>query len=181
MRLKTGVYGTTKGWSCSFDVRNMSYREPSPRPGRAAVGIGQKLYTWGGRSSAGIQSVLGFAVHSFDVPSVTWEEPQQFNGFLPVGLHSMAVSTDGESAYSFGGISSYNNICYDTLYEVNVAQSELRKLLPADNGFPPDTFLSGMVYFNEKLVIYGGYGSGVSTDELYVFDLKESKAVLRVA
>ena len=150
----------------------MSFREPRPRWRHAAVGIGRRLHVWGGTSATMIPSKT---VHSFDVPSLTWEEPRKFRGSLPGSLYDMAVATDGENAHTFGG---WNDSYSNTIYRMNPEECTLRELLPADSGSPcaPEAkSYSSMVQFKGKLVVHGGYGDEGRTDELHVFDLKKSK------
>ena len=56
----------------------MATRQPLSRYRHAVVGIGSKLYVWGGyRGSSKIKST---AVEVFDVTCANWEEPQQLDG-----------------------------------------------------------------------------------------------------
>ena len=153
-------------------------REPRARYYHAAVGVGQTLHVWGGNNS-GI-SVQTSTVDCLDVPSATWQEPRQLRGHpLPDRLHAMAVTTDGERAYSFGGrtgsaLSTYSN----AVYEVNMTSLECRELAPASASPAPSKKCgSGMVHYQHMLVVYGGWTSeGRPTDELHVFDLNTSEA-----
>lgn len=79
----------------------MQPQPPQPRYGHAAVGIGRKLLVWGGRS--GSTKIQSTTVESLNVASETWEQPLQLRGSLPDGLYGMAVASDGEIAYLFGG------------------------------------------------------------------------------
>ena len=109
-------------------------REPQARDGHAAVGVGQTLYVWGG--DGGGTSVQASTVECLDVPSATWQEPRQLRGHpLPHRLHSMAVTTDGERAYSFGGVTGSDKS--NAVYEVNMTSLECRNwLLLAPRLFP---------------------------------------------
>ena len=141
-------------------------REPQARGYHAAVGVGQRFYAWGGHG--GDTSVQASTVECLDVPSATWQEPRQ--------LYRMAVTADGERAYSFGGRtgSGYSN----AVYEVNMTSLECRELAPASASPAPSKKCgSGMVHYQHMLVVYGGFTSeGRPTDELHVFDLNTSEA-----
>ena len=149
-------------------------REPQARNDHAAVGVGQKLYVWGGDGGTSVQAST---VECLDVPSATWQEPRQLRGHpLPDRLHAMAVTTDGERAYSFGGWTDWGKS--NAVYEVNMASLECRKLAPASaSPVPSKKTGSGMVHYQHKLVEYGGFTSDYRpTDELHVFDLNTSEA-----
>lgn len=151
-------------------------REPHPRDSHAAVGIGQKLYVWGGYG--GSAKIRTTTIERFDVCFETWEEPRQLQRSLPDGLSNMAVACDGERAFSFGGtIGTYPNYTYlNTLYEINLSTLQCKELLPRTPSQAPKK-LSGsrMVYFNHKLIVHGGRTPQGATDELHVFDLQTSK------
>ena len=151
--------------------------EPRARYCHAAVGVGQRFYAWGG--NGGDTSVQASTVECLDVPSATWQEPRQLRGHsLPDRLDSMAVTADGERAYSFGGRtgSDYSIAC-NTVYEVNMTSLECRELAPASaSPAPSKKEGSGMVHYQHMLVVYGGYSEGRRTDELHVFDLNTSEA-----
>ena len=150
-------------------------REPQARDGHAAVGVGQTLYVWGG--DGGDTSVQASTVECLDVPSATWQEPRQLRGHpLPDRLDNMAVTADGERAYSFGGRTGSRKS--NAVYQVNMTSLECRELAPASASPAPSKKTdSGMVHYQHKLVVYGGFTSeGRRTDELHVFDLNTSEA-----
>ena len=132
------------------------------------------MYVWGGTS------VQTSTVECLDVPSATWQEPRQLRGHpLPNSLRRMAVTADGERAYSFGGLtgSAYSTAC-NAVYEVNMTSLESRELAPASASPAPSKKIgSGMVHYQHMLVVYGGLTrEGRHTDELHVFDLNTSEA-----
>ena len=153
-------------------------REPQARYCHAAVGVGQTHYVWGGLSSGTL--VQASTVDCLDVPSATWQEPRQLRGHsLPDRLDSMAVTADGERAYSFGGRTGSGKSTYsNAVYEVNMTSLECRELAPASaSPVPSKKVDSGMVHYQHMLVVYGGLTSDLHpTDELHVFDLNTSEA-----
>ena len=70
----------------------MATGQPLPRRGHAAVG-GSRLYVWEGDS--GSCTISTTTLEIFDVPSVTWEQPQvlQAASDMPDGLYGIAVTT----------------------------------------------------------------------------------------
>lgn len=151
----------------------MSSKHPQPRLSPTAVGIGRKLYIWGGKGDS--IKIPATSIESFNVPSLTWEKTQKFHGSLPDSLWDVAVTNEGEVAYSFGGRTADGRL--NTLYELNFSTQRCTELSPKNpSNAPTKKAGSGMVYFNQKLVVYGGsmQGHGKS-DHLHVFDLKTSE------
>lgn len=148
----------------------MSSREPQPRHDHAAVGVGQKLYVWGGRGRSPENQTD--TVEVFDVPSVAWQHAEKLRGSLvPGNMWGMAVATDGESAYFFGG-STNKGTYFDTLFKVDLSTLRCEELKTGKSSSAPKKARDGgMVYFNHKLVIHGGY-TGKHTGDLHIFDLK---------
>ena len=155
----------------------MATRQPPPRDSHAAVGIGSKLYVWG--SNGGSSKIKTTALETFDVTSVQWEQPQLLNGSsMPNGLRGMAVTSDGETAYCCCGLAGSTR--YNTVFEIIPSQhlcKELKPTSPSD-ARPQGTSGSGVVRFQDKLVLFGGYTGQRWTNELHVFDLKKSECEL---
>lgn len=153
----------------------MSSKEPKPRSNHAAVGIGNMLYVWGGCNDSG--PIEAATIERFDVPSQTWQEPQQLpKDSLPPGLYATAVTTDGQSAYSFGGWVDSATRC-NSFYKYDFASLQCTEVVPPRSA-PRNTAFSGIVHFGQKLVAYGGYPDQQSFDRhsgpsagLYVLDL----------
>lgn len=150
----------------------MSSRQPQPRWRHASFGIGSKHYLWGGLNGSSAK-ILATQIETFDILSAKWEEPQTLQGSLPVRLWGMAVTTDGENAYLFGGYDGSTRI--NNIYEINSRTLQCREIQPAGFSSPPAISRSRVVYFNEKLVVCGGYTDQGYTYDLYVFDIKKSE------
>lgn len=149
----------------------MSSTQPQPRYRHAAFGVGLKQYVWAG--SADINTAQ---IETFDISSAKWEKPQLLQGSLPDSLSGMAVTTDGEHAYTFGGVKGSTRI--NTLYEINPRTLQCRELLPESSlHAPKGASASGLVYYKGKLVVYGGYTDEGRTDDLHVFDLRKSECI----
>ena len=149
-------------------------RRPTARSFHAAVAVGQNMLVWGGwEKDASV-------AECFDLTSLTWMEPQQLRGDpLPAGLHAMAVASDGEKAYLFGGDSDVGR--RNNLYSVDLATLEVRELVPRPGSTSPPCgrMLSRMVCHGRKLVVYGGLtNEGVMSNKLDVFDLLTGESVL---
>ena len=149
----------------------MSSQEPQPRYRHAAFGVGLKHFLWGGDGFTQNQTTQ---IETFDISSGKWEEPRLLQGSLPDRLWSMAVTTDGEYAYSFGGYSGSTRT--SNIYEINLRTMRCRELRPQSSSHAPKgTSASRIVCFDERLVVYGGYADQGYTDDLYVFDLRKSE------
>ena len=143
------------------------------RWGHAAVGVGQTLLVWGGDRNGVEETSL---VERFDVVSTTWRDTRRLQGdSFPVGLRYMAVASDGEMGYVFGG--DYSGGRSDKLFAINLTSLECRELVPRPQLVyrPGPGSYSAMVYSEERLVMYGGSGS---SREVEVFDLDESETML---
>ena len=147
--------------------------EPSARYSHAGVGCGGNLFVWGGDGSRG-SPVPSSALERFNVVSTSWQEPRQLRGqSLPDGLHRMAVTSDGEKAYFFGGRDGSYKL-QNSLYCLDLSSQVCRKMVASESPSPRD--YSAIVHYRRKLVLYGGYTGRSISDELFVFDLDSSEA-----
>ena len=145
-------------------------REPRPRWYHAAFGVGSKHFLWGGDGSPAIQTAQ---IETFDISSATWQEPLLLKGSPPGRLDGMAVTTDGNSAYSFGGY--VGSIRTNSIYEINTQTLECTDVLPTSSSSPPGVAFSDMVFFQNLLVVYGGHTDKGPTNDLYIFDLRRGE------
>ena len=158
----------------------MATRQPLPRRDHAAVGIGSKLYVWGGWNSS--NKIKTTALETFDVTSVQWEQSQLLNGSsVPDGLRGMAVTSDGKTAYCCCGRtgSHPNYTYYNTVFEITPSQHLYKELQPTSPSLMPEkTSGSRVVRFQDKLILFGGSTGRRWTNELHIFDLKKSECEL---
>ena len=153
--------------------------EPSARHGHGAVGCGGNLFVWAGKGGRGSR-VPSSVLEIFNVVSTSWQEPQQLRGqSLPDGLRRMAVTSDGEKAYFFGGTDESYTL-QNSLYCLDLFSRLCRKIVPTGaSESPRPRNDSAMVHYRRNLVLYGGYtGGGSASDELFVFDLDTSEALI---
>ena len=151
----------------------MSSRQPPPRRHHVAVGVGQKLYIWGGEGD--LLRIQPTSIESFNVLLDTWERPQQLHGSLPGSLYDVAYTSDGQIAYFFGGRDGSQYI--NTLYEIDLSTQNCRQRVPANpSRAPMITCGSRMVHYDQQLVLYGGSRGHDQCDGLHVFDLKTSES-----
>jgi hypothetical protein len=69
-------------------------------------------------------------VEGFDVVSAIWRDPRRLHGDpLPPGLQGMAVTTDGEKGYVFGGYTGGKR--FDLLFSIDPTSLDCRELVPS--------------------------------------------------
>lgn len=148
-------------------------QQPKPRERHAAFGIGSKHFLWGG--DGGKDAIETTEIDTFDTYSGKWEESLVLQGYLPSHLWSMAVTTDGENAYCFGGWNESTRI--NTVFEINPSKLQCRELRPTSppRDAPQGTTGSRMVYFKGRLLVHGGFTGQGRIDNLHVFDLEKSE------
>ena len=162
--------------------------EPSARWGHAAVGSGSNMFVWGATCSSGSNmfvwggygggSVISSSVvERFNVQSTSWQEPRQLRGqSLPDGLRCMAVASDGERAYCFGGYVGGGSQRCNSLYILDLSSMQCRQMATGGES-PTARSYSAMVHYRRQLVVYGGLTGSGPSDELFVFDLDTSEAI----
>ena len=149
--------------------------EPSARWGHAAVGCGSNMFVWGGEGGGSV--VSSSVVELFNVQSTSWQEPRQLRGqSLPDGLYGMAVASDGERAYYFGGFVGRGNQRCNSLYVLDLSSMQCRQMATGGES-PTARSNSAMVHYKRQLVVYGGSTGSGPSDELFVFDLDTSEAI----
>ena len=161
-------------------VSRLRTAEPSARRNHAAVGFGANLFVWAGDGGPG-SPVPSSVVERFNVVSTSWQEPRQLRGqSLPDGLRRMAVTSDGEKTYCFGGLVGPlgSRQSHNSLYCLDLSSLVCRVIVPSSES-PSPRYDSAMVHYRRKLVLYGGYtGGGSVSDELFVFDLDTSEVLI---
>ena len=145
-------------------------REPQRRWMHAAFGVGSKHFLWGGEGSSAIRTAQ---IETFDVSSAKWQEPLLLKGSPPGSLDGMAVTTDGDSAYSFGGWDGSTHT--NSIYEINTRTLECRHVLPTSSYSPPGVAHSSILLYNKQLVAFGGDTDKGPTNDLYIFDLRKGE------
>ena len=148
--------------------------EPSARYRHAAVSFGRNMLVWGGEGDSTVPS----SVESYSVSPNVWQKPRKLRGqSLPNRLRHMAVASDGERAYFFGGWIDARGLQRrsNALYVLDLSSRWCRELVAANaEESPSPRGFSAMVYRKRTLVLYGG-DTEIISDELFVFDLDTSE------
>ena len=149
--------------------------EPQARCLHAAVGVGQNMLIWAG--NGGMTDIKSSIIEVFNVKSATWKEPVQLScQCLPENLESMAVASDGEKAYFWGGlvgpIEAQKRI--GSLYCLDLQSLQCSEIISAGPS-PSPRAGSCMVMLKQKLVVYGGSCDDDAKAEVLVFNLDTSE------
>ena len=157
----------------------ISKAEPSARRSHAAVGCGNNMFVWEGDGRGSV--VSSSVVERFNVQSTSWQEPRLLRGqSLPDCLYAMAVASDGERAYCFGGFvgrgSRRRSQRCNSLYVLDLSSMQYRQMTTGGES-PTARSYSAMVHYRRQLVVYGGRTESGVSDELFVFDLDTSEAI----
>ena len=164
-----------------------SLSEPSPRWGHHSAAVGGQLYVWGGRTKdfSKEKSELAVSVHSFNQCMETWQT-RATTGKCPPTVYRGSCTSSGHHLYLYGGSDGH---CYnDSLHQLDTDSLEWSQL-PSG---PMKKIRCGMVSYEDKLILFGGYGTpscptqpGAEfvenrttngrgwTNELHMFDLQK--------
>ena len=127
------------------------------------------MYIWAG-SGCRTDVVEGLNLSTF-----TYEQRHLTDSSAPDGLDCMAVTWDESHGYTFGGLGDRGKRL-NSIYCLDFSTLTCIEIVPATGSDTPTPRSSSrMVYFNRKLVVYGGRtDDGISSD-LLLFDLDNSK------
>ena len=145
------------------------------------------MFMWGGITTEYSSPVDPSVVECFNVLSLSWEQPSRRllnHKVIPAGYCKMAVASDGENSYLFGG-SDIESVSaedpFNEIYEVHMPSLKCKKLVPAadsDSLFTPG---NALVCVNRTLISYGGVEVDSAnpmptlSEKLFVFDLIKSE------
>ena len=106
-------------------------------------------------------------VERLNLSTFTYEQRHLTDSSAPDGLHSMAVTWDESHGYSFGGMDG-NRKRLNSIYCLDFSTLKCIEIVAAKGSDTPSPrSASRMVYFNRKLVVYGGYtDDDISSDLL---------------
>ena len=127
------------------------------------------MYIWAGR---GCRTDV---VERLNLSTFTYEQRHLTNSSAPDGLYSMAVTWDESHGYTFGGYNNGKRL--NSIYCLDFSTLKCIEIVPATGSDTPSPrSASRMVYFNRKLVFYGGLtDDGSASSDLLLFDLDNSK------
>ena len=126
---------------------------------------------WGGRTEGYSKNASVTSVHHFNPVHESWAE-HECSGQPPPWLYWGASASAGHLLYQYGGYDGSDN--HSSLYQLNTASWEWSLL---SREAPRKKAGCGMLTYDSKLVLFGGYGDGGYTNELHLFDLKEGEGV----
>ena len=157
-----------------FVVVEFQMAQPSPRSYHFSAAVVDKLYVWGG--DGGLRkSVVTSIVHHYDPDSETWNT-NTCEGPHPPGISGGACASAGHHLYTYGGWDEGMNGMNEqgTLHLLDT-RSRRWKLISSEGG-PMKKSGCGMIIYDSKIVLFGGRDeSGMGTNELHTFNLKEGE------
>ena len=110
-------------------------------------------------------------VHLYDPDSETWNT-NTCEGPHPPGIGYGACASAGHHLYTYGGWDERGNE-QGTLHLLDT-RSRRWKLISSEGG-PMSKRGSGMIVYDSKIVLFGGFGKSGKTNELHTFNLKEGE------
>ena len=154
--------------------------QPSARYCHGACSFGANLLVWGGDGGPNNSPVPLSVVERFNITYAAWQEPRHLQGLSSHDfLDSMAVASDGERTYFFGGWSGSggSQVRSNALYVLDLSSLRCREIVATNTEESPSPRSnSGMVFHRRQLIVYGGGTGGGISDELFVFDLDSSES-----
>lgn len=164
--------------------------EPVARWGHFSATVGGRYYVWGGHTENFSAADETFkTIHCFDPFLESWTV-HECNGAYPPGIYDGACASEGHHLYVYGGTDGSR--CYNSLHQLDTRSWTWKEL--SSTG-PIRKTGSGMVVYDNQLVLFGGCGYSISgaeyvardgssdgkspvwTNELHTFDLKKGKSL----
>ncbi len=132
-------------WHAAADLVQTPQFAPRARFGHTAIGLGERLYIFGGYAS---RAASLSDLHIFDTTHFTWSQPQPARAFTPEPRAGAAWAVSGRDAYLVGGCSvradtsavARHERCYD---DVLVLKSKYVRRHSAAGSLVPTTSLAG--------------------------------------
>ena len=155
-----------------------SFSEPSPRYSPYTAAVGGQVFLTGGRTNNFDEDKkkLLSSVYTFDVYEESWRE-RRVEGPAPPGLYWGACTStpSGHTLHVYGGFdgSQYHS----SLHQLDINSLNWTQLATPVSSGPMKKRGHGMIAYDYKLLLFGGYGDGGYTNELQIFDFKEGEAV----
>ena len=130
--------------------------EPSPRWAHFPATVGDHLYVWGGRTNeyyAKEKNILASSIHCFDPMLESWEHQECSGPTPPVLCRGACISIEG-NLYLYGGRDGQDY--KSCLYQLNIESRKWQEL--SSSAGPMRKVGCGIVAYEKKLVVFGGYG-----------------------
>ena len=141
-----------------------AFSEPPPRYGHFSAAVEGNVYVYGGRTKdfRTEKSSLASTVHLFNPCGESWQERRP-EGPPPPGIYAGACASVGHHAFFYGG--SDGTKYHGSLHQLNTNKLIWSKLTTTGIAAGPMRKAGGrMISYDDKLVLYGGYGTlSVST------------------
>ena len=132
-----------------------AFSEPSPRRSHFSVAVEGQIYVYGGLTEdfRREKSSLASTVHLFIPCLESWQE-RRLKGPPPPGVYNGACASVGHHAFFYGGLDGTNR--HGSLHQLNT--STLIWSVKSTTGPPMRKTGCRMISYDDKLLLYGGYG-----------------------
>lgn len=145
--------------------RSLNNSEPPPGLGHFSAVVNGKVWMWGGHTSSPteILSPIANTVHIFDPEEEKWQSLMT-DGKQPSTLYYGTCTSVGGSMYIYGGQEEFSNsdIFTNSLYKLDLDATKTPNQTTwthIDQDGPMKSAGCGMVSYENKLVLFGGYGN----------------------
>ena len=130
--------------------------EPSPRWGHCSAVVDGELYIYGGVTEEVYRKE---EIHVFNQHRETWQT-RTATGESPLGLIYSACASLGRYIYHYGGFDEFGYL--NTLHQLDTDSLQWSQL-PSG---PRKKDGRSMISYQDKLVLFGGYGSPTPSSQL---------------
>ena len=155
-----------------------SFSEPSPRYSPYTAAVSGQVFLTGGRTKNFDEdkNKLLSSVHTFDVYEESWRE-RRVEGPAPPGLYDGACTStpSGHTLQVYGGFDG--SLDQASLHKLDINSLNWTQLATPDSSGPMKKRGCGMIAYDYKLLLFGGWTGSEYTNNLHLFDLREGEAV----
>lgn len=140
-------------------------RRPTPRRLAVAVGVGPRLYVWGGETVGG---EISRDMQYFDETIAEWSRPLITSGDLPPPRIAATVAAVGELIFIFGGIDRAGNARND-LSVFNTTTATWSSLSSLSSSPSPRAY-APLAQLDSSFYVYGGRAGNLFLGDVWRID-----------
>ena len=140
-----------------------SFSQPSPRYGHQATSVQGQVYLFGGDTEHFSEEEKSL-VHVFQQQTEAWLT-KKTSGELPPTRYSASCATSNNHLFFHGGRDRKSHKYLSSLYKLDVDSLQWSQL-PSG----PTRCGSGMVAYDGKIYVFGGYDGSKRVNDLHCFE-----------
>ena len=135
----------------------LKYYEPSPRVYAAASASSEWLYVYGGYVENFYKNIrkLRTVIQIYECSTESWKELPT-SGTPPPGIYNCATAYSDHILYLFGGRDGTS--FHASLHQLDTRSMTWKQLSPQHDSGPMRKSDCQMIYYNDSLIVIGGYG-----------------------